>query len=364
MTRISLALAFILATVSSALALNQSAVPQKFQIPWGQSAGVPYITFPVPQPSQIGIVNCRASLTDGFPPNTMTPGSGCGPFGQDMNGILKQITLWSQWAGAGASVAYDPTFQSAIAGYPRGAVITQAANAGCFWISTADGNAANPDTAGSSNGWTGACPGGGFAFSSSASGNNITITATPFSLTPATEINFISPISNTGAVNLTVNSGTAALQKVCGASLCSLQGGEIFANLPVKAQWSPTAAAWILISRLSAADLNVNDQTLNGGANVNSLNIVVAGNALTIDCGSRNQQWFSNTGTVAISPPANDGNCVVQMENGAGAQIPTFPGFRVGANVGDPLTATNGSVFWIQIIRIHGITSYVGKALQ
>src|SRR5665213_1923472 len=95
-----LAVAVSALAAAQAAALTASSVPPKFPIPWGVSAGTSYITYPVPTASQIGITNCRASLTDGFPPLTFTAaaGGGCPPFGQDLNGILKQDTLchWSQ----------------------------------------------------------------------------------------------------------------------------------------------------------------------------------------------------------------------------------------------------------------------------
>ena len=53
-----------------------SAIPIKFPIPFGNSAGGGYIR-PIPQASQIGIANGAASLTDGFPPLNFLPlGSG------------------------------------------------------------------------------------------------------------------------------------------------------------------------------------------------------------------------------------------------------------------------------------------------
>jgi len=124
---------------SSALALSDSAAPPKFGIPWAASAGVPYINS-IPVPSQIGIVNCRASLTDGWPPLTFTPAGagGCPPFGADFNGILKQITQWSQWQAAGGPVFYDSTFATASGGYPSGAIISSAITPGTQWMSTAD----------------------------------------------------------------------------------------------------------------------------------------------------------------------------------------------------------------------------------
>jgi hypothetical protein len=128
-----------------------SNIPTKFPIPWGNSAGGGFIR-PIPILSQIGIQAGAASLTDGFPPLSMTAISAGGtpPFGQDANGILQQISAWSRWYSAGGPVQWDSAFSSAIGGYPSGAVV-QALAQGQFWLSTADNNVTNPDTGGA--GW-------------------------------------------------------------------------------------------------------------------------------------------------------------------------------------------------------------------
>ena len=129
-----------------------SSIPSKFPIPWANSAGAGYVRT-IPEASQIGITNGAASLTDGFPPLNFIQESAGGvpPFGQDENGILKQITQWLQWSQAGAPVVYDATFSSAIGGYPKGAVL-QSAVGGTWWLSTADNNASDPDMGGAN--WT------------------------------------------------------------------------------------------------------------------------------------------------------------------------------------------------------------------
>jgi hypothetical protein len=127
----------------------KSSIPPKFPIPFAAEAGAPYIRS-IPEPSQIGIQNGAASLTDGFPPLTFTPAGAGGdpPFGADFNGILNQITLWSQFQGAGAAVTYDAAFSAAIGGYPNGAVLATASQTGYFWLSIADNNTSDPETGG------------------------------------------------------------------------------------------------------------------------------------------------------------------------------------------------------------------------
>ena len=133
----------------------KSAIPAKFNIPFGQSAVPADITYPIPQPSQIGITNGRASLTDGFPPDCFLQAGagGVSPFGADFNGLLFQSTSWDQWFSAGAPVSWDSAFSSAIGGYPLGAVVLSATTAGLWWYSQTDNNTSNPDTGGAN--WLG-----------------------------------------------------------------------------------------------------------------------------------------------------------------------------------------------------------------
>lgn len=137
-----------------ASAMQQSDLPPRFNIPWGNSAVAPYIRN-IPQTSQIGVQNCAASLTDGFPPLTFVPAGagGCPPFGADFNGVLKQITQWSRWQAAGGPVFYDATLSTAVGGYPKGATVQSSVLVGRIWFSTVDNNATNPDST-SSSGWT------------------------------------------------------------------------------------------------------------------------------------------------------------------------------------------------------------------
>ena len=134
-----------------------SSIPYKFGEIFGKNAGGAYLTTPIPQTTGSGI---RASQDLGFPPATATPvgSGGTPPDIRDFNGIFQYVTAWLMWVQAGgAPVAYDATFQTAIGGYPTGAVVGSAVTAGKTWISTADNNLTNPDAAGS--GWLSASTG-------------------------------------------------------------------------------------------------------------------------------------------------------------------------------------------------------------
>lgn len=139
--------------------MEASQIPAKFSIPWGNSAGGGFIR-PIPVTSQIGTTDGAASLEDGFPPLNFQPvgSGGVPPFGQDFNGILKQITQWSQWQGAGGLAVYDPTFSSEIGGYPAGAFLAGTAP-GVVWLNLVDNNTSNPDTSGAN--WVSLIPSSG-----------------------------------------------------------------------------------------------------------------------------------------------------------------------------------------------------------
>lgn len=127
-------------------------IPSVFNIPWADGATAPYI-HAVPEASQIGITPGAASLTDGFPPLNFLSylAGGIPPFGNDFNGILNQVTAWLRWNQAGGLPRYNAAFQTAIGGYPSGAVLVNATS-NWLWVSTADSNVTNPDTGGA--GWS------------------------------------------------------------------------------------------------------------------------------------------------------------------------------------------------------------------
>lgn len=221
---LSLAVSLLVLTFGSpALALDDASIPLKFAIPWGNSAGSAYIRS-IPQTSQIGIQNCAASLTDGFPPLTFTPSSagGCPPFGQDFNGILKQITQWSQWQQAGGPLFFDSGFSASIGGYPKGSSLTSTASPTCVWVSTVDSNTNNPDSGGAN--WLARC-----SSSPTATGTaNAQIISTPFSLIAGSELWFFPVASNTAALQINVNgTGLTTVKKQTSIGLLDLCGGEV-----------------------------------------------------------------------------------------------------------------------------------------
>ena len=133
-----------------------SAIPTRLQKAFADSG----TKNAIPTASQIGITPGAASLTDGFPPLTFTPlaSGGVPPAGADVNGILNMISANTKWMNAGGTYTWDSTFQTAIGGYPKCAMVQKADNSG-WWVSTVDGNTTNPDTGGA--GWVEFTPQGG-----------------------------------------------------------------------------------------------------------------------------------------------------------------------------------------------------------
>ena len=132
--------------------MQSTNIPSKIPLPFGYAAGSSYIN-PIPAASQIGINDGRASLHDGFPPDTFTPvaAGGIPPFGGDFNGILNEITSITQWQEAGGFFVYDATFSTAVGGYPKGAILQSTSFDG-LWTSSVENNTSNPDANGA--GWT------------------------------------------------------------------------------------------------------------------------------------------------------------------------------------------------------------------
>ena len=130
--------------------MNLSSAPSKIVLPFANSG----TKNPIPVASQIGITDGAASLTDGFPPLTLTPkaAGGVPPFGQDMNGILYAVSAVVRWANAGAGYVYDSAFatNANVSGYPKGARILRTDGEG-YWINTVDGNTTDPEAGGA--GW-------------------------------------------------------------------------------------------------------------------------------------------------------------------------------------------------------------------
>jgi hypothetical protein len=95
----------------------------------------------------------RASLSLGFPPQTMTPeiAGGTPPFGQDVNGILFMLSSHTVYAQSGQPYLYNSTLATAIGGYAVGTILGMSDGSG-LWINRTAANMTDPDDAGAA-GW-------------------------------------------------------------------------------------------------------------------------------------------------------------------------------------------------------------------
>ena len=127
--------------------------PAKIPLPFASSG----LKNTIPEASQIGITPGAASLTDGFPPLTLTPlaSGGVPPSGKDMNGVLFGQSAVARWSNAGGGYVFDASFVADVnvGGYPKGARILRTDGAG-YWLNTTDNNTTDPESAGAvAAGW-------------------------------------------------------------------------------------------------------------------------------------------------------------------------------------------------------------------
>jgi hypothetical protein len=129
--------------------MKANAIPTKFVVPFGYNVGGGDIRA---IPLDTSDANA-ASLRGGFPPSTFTPvnAGGVPPDGRDFNGLFNQDTAWARWFSAGGPVEWDPTFSTAVGGYPKHAIVASAVTEGYFYYCLVDDNTTNPDTGGA--GW-------------------------------------------------------------------------------------------------------------------------------------------------------------------------------------------------------------------
>lgn len=91
----------------------------------------------------------RAGYDQGFPPINMQPqeAGGIPPHGEDMNGVIYDVTLAISYIQSGKSFPFNSDFATAIGGYPVGAVVSDASNT-TLWLNGVNNNSAFPA------GWT------------------------------------------------------------------------------------------------------------------------------------------------------------------------------------------------------------------
>ena len=91
----------------------------------------------------------RAGWDQGFSPINLTPvtAGGIPPFGQDMNGVLYDITSAIQYIQAGRSFPYNQDFADAIGGYGKGSLVSLDSDLSVVYKSKVDNNLTPPPSA-------------------------------------------------------------------------------------------------------------------------------------------------------------------------------------------------------------------------
>jgi hypothetical protein len=168
---------------------------------------------------------------------------------------------------------------------------------------------------------------------------------------------------STAALGFTNGQCLIANGNVIGSQACGGGGGVTSITTTAPLTGGPITGTGA-IACATCATLNTQDQTLSGGANITPNPLGTASGTMTIDAGKSPAQTLTNNGAFTLAAPANDGQTIVAITNGASAGAISFSGFTVGSNTGDTLTTTNGNKFWIWVARIGGTSSYFVKALQ
>jgi hypothetical protein len=120
-------------------------------------------------------------------------------------------------------------------------------------------------------------------------------------------------------------------------------------------------------SNMAIAALDIANQTVTGGFVVTSNNLgTISSGTLTVACGTRDLQYFTNNGAFTLAADSADGSCAYLMTNGASAGAVTLSGFTLvgGACDGSALTTVNTSKFKFYFTRINGVSDCAVKAYQ
>lgn len=128
-------------------------VPAQFKAPFAYAADAGTINEPIPDVNNNPGSPQNASFSKGFPAITMPndPSTGRPPNGQDMNGILNEMTQLSVWQCVGGGFQYNGTLYNNsnpyMTGYPIGARVKRSDGNG-YWLSVVDNNQTDPDSSG------------------------------------------------------------------------------------------------------------------------------------------------------------------------------------------------------------------------
>jgi hypothetical protein len=278
-----------------------SQVPVSFPIPFANGAGAGYIRS-IPTSSQIGVQNGAASLTDGFPPLTFlaVTAGGVPPFGQDMNGLLNQISAGVQWFQVGGNPTYNAAYAISIGGYPNGAVLQSGDGTG-MWRSTVDNNTTDPDASAAS-------------FTGSISGTTLTVTAVASGTVQVGQV-----LSGTGITSGTII--TALGTGTGGNGTYIVQTSQTASSTTITASGGTN---WLPVVFYGAASVPLTNANVTLTAAQYSKPIIVLTGTLTgnvqVTFPGTTQEWYvvnQTTGAFTLSALVSGGTPVALAQGGA-----------------------------------------------
>tara|TARA_R110000868_G_scaffold187664_3_gene430189 strand:- start:2447 stop:3094 length:648 start_codon:yes stop_codon:yes gene_type:complete len=159
-------------------------------------------------------------------------------------------------------------------------------------------------------------------------------------------------VSNT--LTLAGTDSTTMTFPATSASVARTDAGQTFTGVQVM-----TSASLISPAITGSAG------TVNGGFTITSNNLgTLTTGTTTLAVTNGPQQYMVNGGAHTLAAPIADGNFVLYILNNGSAGTITWSGFTVGASPGDALTTTNTSKFFVSIMRVNSISTYIVKALQ
>ncbi|UHS60622.1 hypothetical protein HRR99_03350 [Agrobacterium vaccinii] len=187
-----------------------------------------------------------------------------------------------------------------------------------------------------------------------------TVTSVGLSVPTGLQVS-VASITTTGTFAITYQSGYQGYTTVEANKLAGIQTGAQV-NQTVGTT-SGTVAAGDDSRFNNNGKLNVEDQTLTGGARVTSKDLgTISTGTLTLDPGDRPLQHYTNNGAHTLAPGTNTGSFMLDITNGASAGAITVTGWTKVA--GDAFTTTSGNKFRLHCSVGNGGSLLIVQALQ
>ena len=204
--------------------------------------GLKTTTIPILDPA---LGDGKACYDKGFGLLNFTPktSGGIPPWGVDMNGFLYDLSSSVKFLNSGGIFVYDAAHQTAIGGYPIGALIRKADLSG-YWMATTDNNMTNPNTGGA--GWSDITP----KWFATAGGTTSAYTATTVPAFTALSHGMTVVIDTTSVGTNAIVAPTFSVNGLTAYAIVKTGGALRVANMPkfAQLQYNATLTQWILLN--------------------------------------------------------------------------------------------------------------------